>query len=103
MEAHVYTSALSILGAKVRIISYITKKIGKNLKKSPSLIQELREGECRWPSPMGDSSSLLEAADVIIGNGQVAGGEAKASDISCYTQESFSDTVVECTVEVGNR
>ena len=45
MEAHVYTSALSILGAKVRIISYITKKIGKNLKKSPSLNQKLREGE----------------------------------------------------------
>ena len=45
MEAHVYTSALSISGAKVRIISYITKKIDKNLKKSPSLNQKLREGE----------------------------------------------------------
>ena len=44
MEAHVYTSALSISGAKVRIISYITKKIDFFLKKSPSLNQKLREG-----------------------------------------------------------
>lgn len=91
MEAHVYTSALSILGAKVRIISYITKKIDKNLKKSPSLNQKLREGECRRPSPMDGSTSLLEAANVIVGNGQVVCGIVNASDGSLYTQESFSD------------
>lgn len=69
MEAHVYTSALSISRAKVRIISYITKKIDKNLKKSPSLNQKLREGApYRWTLING-SISLLEAANIVIGNG----------------------------------
>lgn len=103
MEAHVLTSSLSISRAKVRIISYITKKIGKNLKKSPSLNQKLREGYCKAYAPINGSTSLLEAADVVIRYGQVAGGVAKASDSSRYTQESFADTVVECTVEGGNR
>ena len=103
MEAHVLTSSLCILPAKVRIISYITKKIDLFLKKSPSLNQKLREGYCKAYAPINGSTSLLEAADIVIRNGQVAGGVAKASDISCYTQESFADTVVKCTVEVGNR
>lgn len=91
MEAHVYTSALSILGAKVRIISYITKKIDKNLKKSPSLNQKLREGVCRRPSPMGDSSSLLKAFYCVIVVDAILCGVVDASDSSDYTVEGLSN------------
>ena len=95
MEAHVYTSALSISGAKVRIISYITKKIDKKLKKSPSLIQKLRERQGRWPSPMGDSSSLLEAFYGVVAIYEISGCVRDAADNDFYGIECTSYTVVE--------
>lgn len=95
METHVYTSALSISGAKVRIISYITKKIGKNLKKSPSLNQKLREGVCRWPSPMGDSSSLLEAFGGVVAIYEISGGVRYAANNNFHGIKCMFDTVVE--------
>ena len=102
MEAHVLTSSLCILPAKVRIISYITKKINLFLKKSPSLNQKLREGVCRRPSPMGDSSSLLEAFYGVIVVDAILCGVGEASDSSHYTVEGLSNGVVECTIEVFN-
>lgn len=91
MEAHVLTSSLSISRAKVRIISYITKNIDIFLKKSPSLNQKLREGVCRWPSPMGDRSSLLEAFYGVIIVDSVLCGVIETSDSSHYTVESLSN------------
>lgn len=84
MEAHVLTSSLSILGAKVRIISYITKKIDFFLKKSPSLNQKLREGISHRQTLINGSTSLLEAADIVVRNGQVAGGVVNTSNASRY-------------------
>lgn len=90
METHVYTSALCISRAKVRIISYITKKIDKNLKKSPSLNQKLREGVCRRPSPINGSTSLLEAFYGVVVVDAILRGVVKASDSSYYTVEGLS-------------
>ena len=95
MEAHVYTSALSISGAKVRIISYITKKIDKKLKKSPSLSQKLREGQGRWPSPMGDRSSLLEAFEGVVAIYEISGCVRDAAENNFHGIKCMFYAVVE--------
>ena len=92
---HVLTSALSISGAKVRIISYITKKIDKNLKKSPSLNQKLREGYCRAYAPINGSASLLEAFDGVVAIYEISSSVRDAANDNFHGIECTSHAVVE--------